>query len=230
MKKLKCIVVDDEAIARRAMSAYIEKVDELELARAFKNGMEAKAYLADHEVGLLFLDINMPFLNGLELLRVVKNHPPVIFTTAYPEHALESFEFNVVDYLVKPIPFERFLQAVNKALRRVEQESEPAEKFLVLKEGASLVKVSIADITFIEAMQNYIRIHTPGRNYTILMTMKEVMAQLPEADFFQTHRSFIVQFAKVERVDGGELRIGEQKIPISKRCKAEFLERFRELG
>ena len=226
----KCIIIEDEPLALERTQSYVEKVPFLHLVATFENSLEGLTYLSAQPVDVLFLDINMPFLNGLELLRVVKNHPPVIFTTAYPEHALESFEFNVVDYLVKPIPFERFLQAVNKALRRVEQESEPAEKFLVLKEGASLVKVRIADISFIEAMQNYIRIHTPGRSYTILMAMKEVMAQLPAADFFQTHRSFIVQLHKVERVDGGELWIGKQEIPISKRCKAEFLERFRELG
>ncbi|MCB0564330.1 MAG: response regulator transcription factor [Phaeodactylibacter sp.] len=229
MKKLKCIVVDDEAIARKALSAYIEKVDELELIHTFRNGMEAKAFLSEHEADLLLLDINMPFLNGLELLRVVKNHPPVIFTTAYPEHALESFEFNVVDYLVKPIPFERFLQAVNKALRRVEEVSVREEKFLILKEGASLVKVRIADISFIEAMQNYIRIYTPGRSYTILMTMKEAMAQLPEPDFYQTHRSYIVQLNKVERIAGDQALIGTEKIPISKRSKVEFQEKFRSL-
>ena len=229
MKKLKCIVVDDEAIARKALSAYIEKVDELELIHTFRNGMEAKAFLSEHEADLLLLDINMPFLNGLELLRVVKNHPPVIFTTAYPEHALESFEFNVVDYLVKPIPFERFLQAVNKALRRVEEVSVREEKFLILKEGASLVKIRIADISFIEAMQNYVRIHTSGRNYTILTTMREVMAQLPEPDFHQTHRSYIVQLHKVDGTDGGQALIGTEKIPISKRCKAEFLEKFSKL-
>ena len=229
MKKLKCIVVDDEAIARKALSAYIEKVDELELIHTFRNGMEAKAFLSEHEADLLLLDINMAFLNGLELLRVVKNHPPVIFTTAYPEHALESFEFNVVDYLVKPIPFERFLQAVNKALRRVEEVSVREEKFLILKEGASLVKVRIADISFIEAMQNYIRIYTPGRSYTILMTMKEAMAQLPEPDFYQTHRSYIVQLNKVERIAGDQALIGTEKIPISKRSKVEFQEKFRSL-
>ena len=229
MNPLKCVVIDDEAIARRALSAYIQKVEELALAQTFKNGLEAKAYLTDHSVDLLFLDINMPFLNGLELLRVVPNHPPVIFTTAYPEHALESFEFNVVDYLVKPITLERFLQAVNKALRRVEQVSKPEDKFLILKEGAKLVKVSIEAIHFIEAMQNYIRVHTEARNYTILMTMKAVMAQLPEADFFQTHRSYIVQLDKVEQVKGDQLLIGAERIPVSKRSKAEFMERFKRL-
>ena len=229
MRKLKCVVIEDEAIARKALSAYIRKVDELELAHSFKNGMEAKDFLASHPVELLFLDINMPFLNGLELLRLLRNHPPVIFTTAYPEHALESFEFNVVDYLVKPFSFERFLQGVNKALRRVERLSGPEEKFLILKEGASLVKVRTEDITFIEAMQNYIRIHTPGRSYTILMTMKEAMAQLPEPDFFQTHRSYIVQLSKVERIEGGDALVGKERIPLSKRSRAEFLERFKKL-
>jgi len=197
MKKLKCVVIDDESIARKAIQAYVEKIDELEFIQSFRNGMEAKKWLSENQVDLLFMDINMPYLNGLELLRILKDHPPTIFTTAYPEHALESFEFNVVDYLVKPISFERFLQAVNKALRMSNISNENEEPFLILKEGNSIVKIKIADIDFIEAMQNYIKIQTPNKKYTILMTMKEMVGQLPENEFFQTHRSFIVQMKKI---------------------------------
>jgi len=229
MKKIKCVVIEDEAIARNAICAYVKKIDELHLVGTFKNGMEAKRYLEKNEVALIFLDINMPHLNGLELLRIFKKHPPVIFTTAYPEHALDSFEFNVVDYLLKPIPFERFLQAVNKALRFIENTSTPEEKYLILKEGTRVIKIKIADIDFIEAMQNYIRIHTPNQKITVLMTMKEMMTQLPENDFFQTHRSYIVQLQKITQFDGDEISIGKHTIPISKRTKTKFLDEFKNL-
>ena len=227
MKKLKCVVIDDESIARKAIEAYVDKVDELEFIQSFRNGMEAKRWLTDHQVDLLFMDINMPYLNGLELLRVLKNHPPTIFTTAYPEHALESFEFNVVDYLVKPISFERFLQAVNKALRMSSVTNKEEEQFLILKEGNSIVKIKIDDIDFVEAMQNYIKIQTPHKKHTILMTMKEIANQLPLNDFFQTHRSFIVQMKKIQKVEGDKIFIGSHLIPISKRSRSSFLEKLK---
>jgi len=228
MRKLKCVVIDDESIARKAIQAYVEKVDELECVQSFRNGMEAKKWLLENKVDLLFMDINMPYLNGLELLRILKDHPPTIFTTAYPEHALESFEFNVVDYLVKPISFERFLQAVNKALRMNSVINEEEEQFLILKEGNSIVKIKIADIDFIEAMQNYIKIQISNKKHTILMTMKEIASQLPENEFFQTHRSFIVQMNKIQKVEGDKIFIGDYQVPISKRSRSNFLEKFKE--
>ena len=228
MRKIKCVVIDDEAIARKAIQAYIGKVDELEFVQSFRNGMEAKAWLTENAVDLLFMDINMPYLNGLELLRILKNHPPTIFTTAYPEHALESFEFNVVDYLVKPISFERFLQAVNKALRMIGSSETTEEQFLIIKEGNSIVKIKIEEIDFIEAMQNYIKIQTPQKKYTILMTMKEIASQLPENEFFQTHRSFIIQMNKIQKVEGDKVFIGNHTVPISKRSRSSFLEKFKK--
>ncbi len=227
MKKLSCIVIDDESIARKAIQAYIEKVDELEFIQSFRNGMEAKKWLSEHQVDLLFMDINMPYLNGLELLRVLEDKPPTIFTTAYPEHALASFEFNVIDYLVKPISLERFLQAVNKALRMLHTPDQKEEQFLILKEGNSIIKIKILDIQFIEAMQNYIKIQTVQKKHTILMTMKEVVNQLPQNDFFQTHRSFIVQMNKIDKVEGDKIFMGDELIPISKRSRSNFLEKFK---
>lgn len=230
MIKLKCVVIDDESIARKAIQAYVEKVDELEFVQSFRNGMEAKKWLTENKADLLFMDINMPYLNGLELLRIIKDHPPTIFTTAYPEHALASFEFNVVDYLVKPISFERFLQAVNKALRIHQTKDKEEEQFLILKEGNSIIKIKIADINFIEAMQNYIKIQTTNGKHTILMTMKEITSQLPANDFFQTHRSFIVQMKKIQKVEGDKIFIEDHLIPISKRSRSSFLEKLKEIG
>ncbi len=230
MKNLRCVVIDDESIARKAIQAYIEKVDELECVQSFRNGMEAKRWLSEHQVDLIFMDINMPYLNGLELLRVLKEHPPTIFTTAYPEHALASFEFNVVDYLVKPISFERFLQAVNKALRIHQSINNKEEQFLILKEGNNIVKINITDIDFIEAMQNYVKIQTPHNKHIVLMTMKEIASQLPENDFFQTHRSFIIQINKIKKIVGDKVFIGTTPIPISKRSRSSFLEKMKEMG
>lgn len=229
MKRLSCIIIDDEAIARKALEKYIAQVEELELLHTFRNGMEAKAWLSKNKVDLLFLDINMPYLNGLELLRVLKDNPPVIFTTAYSEHALESFEFNVIDYIVKPIPLERFLQSVNKALRFMELKSQAAEKFLVIKEDSSIVKIKIKDILYVEAMQNYVRIYTKTTSHLTLMALKELRRQLPENDFTQVHRSYLVQLSMVERLDREELIIGDHRVPVSKRNKTKVAQLFREL-
>ncbi|MFK7934364.1 MAG: LytR/AlgR family response regulator transcription factor, partial [Saprospiraceae bacterium] len=185
-------------------------------------------WLADNQVDLLFLDINMPFINGLELLRMLKEHPPVIFTTAYPEHALESFEFNVVDYLVKPISFERFLQAVNKALRFLEERTtQPEEQVLIFKEGSNIFKVKIADIDYIESMQNYVKIHTNERRFMVLMTLKELMQQLPTNDFYQIHRSYIIHLNKIEKIEQQEVVIAGTPLPISKRNRSDFLAKFK---
>lgn len=229
MKRLRCLVVDDEAIARKALEKYITQIDQLDLLHTCRNGMEAKAWLHKNEVDLLFLDINMPYLNGLELLRVLKENPPVIFTTAYPEHALESFEFNVIDYLVKPIPLERFLQAVNKALRFMELKEQTEDKFLVVKEDSNIIKIKIKDILFVEAMQNYVRIFVIKGSHLILMTLKELSRQLPENDFIQVHRSYIVQLKKVERIEREELILKEHRVPISKRSKTKVTQLFRDL-
>lgn len=228
MKKRTCIVVEDELIARKAILNYVDKIEELACIGAFRNGMEAKKWLSENQVDLLFLDINMPLINGLELLRLLKKHPPVIFTTAYPEHALESFEFNVVDYLIKPISFERFLQAVNKALRYIEQRTLPTEEqVLILKEGSSIFKVKIAEINYVESMQNYIQIHTIRRRFTILMTLKELLQQLPANDFYQIHRSYIIHLNKVEKIEQQEVTVAGTVLPISKRNRTNFLAKFK---
>ncbi len=227
MRRLTCVIIDDESIAKNAMQGYVEKVDELQLVHSFSNGLAAKDWLGVNEVDLLFLDINMPFLNGLELLRLLKKEPSVIFTTAYTEHALESYEFNAIDYLVKPISFERFLQSVNKALRFMERRLAGEEKFLILKEGSAIIKIKTSEILYVEAMQNYVKVHLDGRTHTILMTMKELLQQLPNEEFSQTHRSFIVHLNKVTEVSGDLIRVGAIQIPLSKRSKTLFLEKFK---
>jgi len=225
-KKLNCIVIDDEKIGREALVGYISKVSELKLIETFSNGLAAKDWLQKNEIDIVFLDIQMPFLTGLEMLRLVDNNPAVVFTTAYPEYALDGYEFNVIDYLLKPISLERFLQAVNKANRLLQTHNIKSDH-LILKEGTDIVKIVLSSIEYVEAKQNYSHIITDSRKYLILITLKELLKLLPEEFFFQVHRSYIVRMDKVDEVVGDTVRIANSTLPISKRIKSSFLEAFR---
>lgn len=226
MRKISCIVVDDESIARNAIVNYVNKVDQLELKGSFKNALETKNFLKGENIDLIFLDINMPYITGIEFLRILPNQPHVIFTTAYSEHALESFEFNVIDYLLKPISFQRFMQSITKTIRVMTNIIAEERPTLMLKDGSNMLRINIDEILYVEAMQNYIRIFTEIKNHTILMTLKELKSKLSEIDFYQTHRSYIVQLSKIERVEGDLLIIGKYSVPVSKRTKSSFLRHF----
>ncbi len=227
MNKLRCIVVDDEGIARKAIKAYIEKVDGLQFIKEFRNGLEAKSWLASNEVDLIFLDINMPYLSGLEMLKLLAWQPQVIFTTAHAEHAIESFEFNVVDYLLKPISFDRFLQAVTKAKTFYNLKIAHENATLTIKVDGNFIKIEIANILYVEAMQNYVKIATTREKHIVLMSLKKILEELPEEEFVQTHRSFLVQLSKIKRIEKNEIVVGEDRIPVSKRSKKEILDKFK---
>lgn len=229
MSKIKCIVVDDEAIARTAMAEYVRRVDALELCGVFKNALDANEFLQKNDVELLFLDIEMPKLSGIQFLRIFNKDVGVIFTTAYTKFALESFDFNVIDYLLKPISFERFLQAVNKAIRYFGNEKNNLETdFVFIKDGTKLRKIVLAEIDFVEAMQNYIRIFFKEESVMTLMTLKEFLTQLPPEKFIQTHRSFLVNIQKIEKVEEDKICFGKHRVPISKRNRAEVLKRLKK--
>lgn len=227
--KLRCIIIDDEEIARGALVNYVSKINDFQLITSFSNGIDAKDWLQKNDVDLLFLDIQMPFINGLEFLRLFKKTPPVIFTTAYPEYALEGYEYNVIDYLVKPISLERFLQASNKALQLLGKKTSRHKENLILKEGTNVVKISLEGILFIEAMQNYVQIVTASKRHMILMTIKDILKLLPDDLFFRVHRSYVVNLDKVQKIAGDSIYINESTIPISKRNKNLFLEKFRNI-
>jgi len=230
MSKIRCIVIDDESIARTAIAGYVRKIDALELLGVFKNALEANDFLQQNEVDLLFLDIEMPQLSGIQFLRIYNKDIAVIFTTAYSKFAMESFDFNVIDYLLKPISFDRFLQGVNKAVRYFSNENSRSENnFLFIKEGTTLRKIIVSDINYIEAMQNYIRINLTNSSVMALMTLKEFMSQLPEKNFVQVHRSFVVNILKIEKIEEEKIWFGEKSIPISKRSKASFKKKLNEL-
>lgn len=226
--KLNCIVVDDEKIGREALVSYISKVSELRLIETFSNGLKAKDWLEFNAVDIIFLDIQMPFLTGLEMLRLVKNNPAVIFTTAYSEYALDGYEFNVIDYLLKPISLERFLQAINKAIRLRQNSKDKKAAHLILKEGTDIVKIELSAIQYVEAKQNYSHIITKSRKYLILITLKELLKLLPKDQFYQIHRSYIISLNEVNEIKGDMAIIKNVTIPISKRLKGRFLEVFKK--
>lgn len=226
--KINCLIIDDEALARKGLEKYVREIGFLELKGVCKNAMEANTIIKMERIDLLFLDIEMPMLSGIDFLKTLQHSPKIIFTTAYSEYAIESFEFDVLDYLVKPISFERFLQAANKAHRILSKDapmpkSEPIqedeEKFIFVKTDKQLVKVFLDDILFVESLQNYIRIHTVKQAYLTLVPLKKVFDILPRKYFLQVHKSYVIAIPKVEAIVGNQILIGEHKIPIGRQQK-----------
>ncbi len=224
MKQLNCLIIDDEPIAREGIHDYCKEISFLHVVALCKNVLQANHYLESHEIDLIFLDINMPIQSGMDWLKGLKKSPSIIMTTAYKEYALQSFGYNVLDYLVKPISFKRFLQAVNKVNSYYAQKDE--KNILFLKSERQLKKIVIEDILYVEAMQNYIKVITSKESTITHISLKSFKDQLPESEFIQTHKSFIVSKHKVDKIVENEIIIGEYKIPISVRLKKEVLANF----
>lgn len=218
---LKCMIVDDEPVARKVLQEYIEDIPFLELAGSVENAMKANNLLASSNIDLIFLDINMPKLSGIEFLRASENLPPVIMTTAYAEHALDGFELDVLDYLVKPIPFERFLKACNKAKefialkKNASDSSKPSSNYFFVKSNNRIEKIFYEDLVCVEAMLNYIILHTSNGKLIVYHTLKGVAEQLPENIFIKVHKSFIINLNKIKSIEGNEINLGSLKIAIS---------------
>lgn len=224
MKTLNCIIIDDEPLAREGLADYSEDISFLNIVGICKNAMQANDLLHNKHVDLIFLDINMPLITGLDWLKTLKTSPLVIMTTAYPEYALESFEFEVIDYLVKPISFDRFLQAANKAYRLVNV-SEDDNVFFV-KSDKSLKKVIASEILFLEAMQNYVKIVTKEEVVVTHSTLKQLRDNLPKNDFIQTHKSYLVAKNHILEIIGNQISIDKYKVPISVRMRKEVLNKI----
>lgn len=219
--KIRCIAIDDESPALLLMKEYISRIPFLQLQYTFEDAVKGQALLQQEGTDLLFVDINMPDISGLELVRSLSQPPMVIFTTAYKNFALDGFELDAVDYLVKPIAFERFEKAVKKAqefytYRQRTYQSEIPEALFVYVEYR-LVKINLADIEYIESLEDYIRIHTiTGKPLMTLMTLKKVLEKLPADQFRRIHRSYIVAFTKVKSIQGRKLRMQSGKeLPVS---------------
>jgi DNA-binding LytR/AlgR family response regulator len=236
MSRLRCLVVDDEEPAQLILQNYIAQVHSLQFVASALNAMEAINPLHTEKIDLIFLDINMPRMTGFDMLDALHHQPKVILTTAYSEFALNSYEHGVVDYLLKPIAFPRFLKAINKLI--AEKPSEPIQKsepikdnlvpnhFLWAKTDSGLYRVEYEDIMFIKSIGNYVRISLKsGINHLILQTLKELESALPTT-FVRIHRSYLVNVSCVTRVVGGQIFIGKHELPIGALFKKEILKRL----
>lgn len=221
--KLNCVIVDDEPMARKVLEEYIEDIDFLQLVGKAENPIKAATVLEEQKVDLMFLDINMPFMNGIDFLRRGKDLPITVMTTAYTDYAIESFELDVVDYLLKPFSFERFLKACTKAKeyhelkhRSVEQvSSDPLQNYFFVKCDGRIEKVLYDELVYIEAMLNYVMLHTDNRKMVVYHTIKGIADQLPAGVFLKIHKSTIVNTGRIKSIEGNEIDMGKAKVTIS---------------
>jgi DNA-binding LytR/AlgR family response regulator len=228
--KIRCLIIDDEPPGREILKKHIEGIEALELSGECANAIEALAFLQRHTVDLLFLDILMPHLLGTSFIRTLNNPPKVIFTTAFRKFAVEGFELNAVDYLVKPISFERFLKAVNRVLEikipvsaNISQvtntASESSHPFLYFRVDRKMVKVYLEDILFIESLKDYIRVITTSKTIITKQAISSLEEILPCAGFMRIHRSFIVAIHKIDSFNTDYVEIGKKEIPIGRSFK-----------
>lgn len=229
--KLNCVIVEDEPLARNLMVEYVRKVPTLNLVEACSSPLAAIEVLRQNPIDLLFLDVQMPELTGISLLKVLQKRPLVVMTTAYSEYALEGYELDVADYLLKPITFERFLRAVDKVTQRLEGKQvpekiiqEPGNQFMFVKDGTKLVKVQLGDILYIEGLKDYVTIHTRQQKITSLQRMKALEEQLPADQFIRIHNSYIVSLKAIEVVHKGDVQVGGALLPIGETFKKSFRE------
>ena len=231
--KLACIIIDDEPLARKGLREYIGDVDFLDLVGEYDNPLRATELLMNGRVDLIFLDIQMPKITGMEFLKTLANPPLVIFTTAYPQYAVDGFELNAADYLLKPFSFERFWKAVIKARTLFDSGKSPSlqpiiieDEHFFIKTDNKLVKINYTDILYVEALQNYIAVHTTNKKYITYLTFKSIEESLPQNIFLKVHKSYLVSLTKIESIEGNEIIIGQHHIPISRNMKDDVMEKI----
>lgn len=231
---MNCIVIDDEPLALDLLIDYIEKIPFLKLEKTFTNPIEGLGYLQENKVDLVFLDVELPFISGIEFVKCLQTKPMVIFTTAYEKYALAGYDLEVTDYLVKPIVFERFLKAVNKAYsqnklsKKIEERHIPVPvrenypDYIMVKTGYSTIKVNLSDIQYIEGLKDYIKIFTPEKTILTLNSLKKIQEILPETNFVRVHRSFIVSLSKIDSIQRNRIVIGKTFVPVGENYKNAF--------
>jgi two-component system, LytTR family, response regulator len=231
--KLNCVIIEDEPLARNLITEYVKKVPSLNLLNAFSNPLEALEALRTLPVDVLFLDVQMPEITGISLLKVLKKRPLVVLTTAYSEYALEGYELDVADYLLKPITFERFLKSVDKIMQRLEADPKPvitnsetgaSPTFVFVKDGTKLVKVRLDEILYVEGLKDYVTIHTKSQKITTLQRMKALEEQLPTEKFIRIHNSYIVALDAIDVIQKNEVSIGSVSLPIGDTYRKSFKE------
>ena len=223
--KIKCVIIDDEPLAIRVVENHLSEFQNFEIVKTFNNPIEAIPLLEKGEIDVLFLDINMPKMNGLEFAEIIKSKTNVIITTAYREYAVESFDLDVLDYLVKPIPFSRFLKAINKITQQVfsqkgggvKEIDSKNDSFIFLKVEKKLIKIKFDTILYIESLKDYIKIFTTTGNFLVHKSITSITEELPESNFIRIHRSYTVAIDKIKSLEGNLLEIGTTRIPIGRK-------------
>ncbi|MDJ1481137.1 LytTR family DNA-binding domain-containing protein [Cytophagaceae bacterium YF14B1] len=233
--KIKCLIVDDEPLAIDILERYISQLDTLSLQGKCDNAIDALIFLQKNKIDLLFLDIQMPKLSGLDFLKTLSNRPRIIFTTAFREYALEGFDMNALDYLLKPISFERFLIAINKyhtlydpsvqlpAMIQSAGNEMFAEAFIYLKADKKMVKVFLKDIVYIESLKDYVKVKTQDQEIITYQRITYLEEKLPDDKFLRIHRSFIISLAKIKSFNSTHIEVGDWELPIGRQYKAEVM-------
>lgn len=227
----RCLVVEDEPLAQNVLKKYIAEHPLLELAAVCADAPEAQQWLVRQQAAIVFLDINLPRLSGISFLKSLSRPPLVIFTTAYPEFAVEGFELDAVDYLVKPFSFERFLRAVNKALEKLERKEPggalaPATSIFI-RADKKVYKINLADILYIEALDDYVKVVTTQGHYLVHETLKSLQEELPAEQFMRVHKSYIIASSKIVFIEGNYVKIGDRDIPIGASYREEVFARLK---
>ncbi len=227
-RKYNVLIVDDEFLARKLLSEYVSKVDFLQLIDTCSDATKAMEVINEEHIDILLLDIQMPDISGMEMLKLMNNKPAVILTTAYSEYAVDAFALGVVDYLLKPFDYARFLQAVNKAVNTIstETQSDAVNDYLMVKADYKLYKVNFDDLLFIEGQHEYVTFHTKTKRITALYSLKNLEDTLPKDRFVRTHKSFIVSIKNIEDIDKVNVTVAGNKIPVGASYREALIERL----
>ncbi len=227
-RKFNVLIVDDEFLARKLLSEYVSKVDFLQLIDTCSDATKAMEVINEEHIDILLLDIQMPDISGMEMLKLMNNKPAVILTTAYSEYAVDAFALGVVDYLLKPFDYARFLQAVNKAVNTIstETQSDAVNDYLMVKADYKLYKVNFDDLLFIEGQHEYVTFHTKTKRITALYSLKNLEDTLPKDRFVRTHKSFIVSIKNIEDIDKVNVTVAGNKIPVGASYREALIERL----
>jgi DNA-binding LytR/AlgR family response regulator len=227
MNQLKCIIADDEPVARKILKEFIEQVPGLELAGQFENVAKTESWLQENKADILLLDIEMPRMSGMQYLKSFRIEPLVILTTAYPEYALEGYELNVIDYLLKPIAFNRFVKAIQKAKDYLELTEKPTKSanssFMFVRSDRRIEKIELNQILFIESFGNYAYINTATKKIIAYLTLRSIESQLPEQEFIRVHKSYLINLSKIESIDDNQIRMNNHSIPVSRSHSEELM-------
>ena len=238
MRKISCVIVDDEPMARVVLASFVDKIPNLELVKSCKNAMEAFEVVNQQKIDIFFLDINMPDISGLSLAKSINQKSKIIFTTAYREYAVDGFNLQAVDYLLKPIPFDRFLQAINRYFEGVyfieneikTEESTLKNDFIFVRSERKMVKINFDEILYIESLSDYIKIYLADNISTTRETISNIETKLPTNNFLRIHRSYIVNLKKVVSYTNEFVEIGKKAIPISRTYKENVLKKLNEIS